>query len=78
MNKILYVVLHTHSYGVTTYLFYSDRADIGGFVCNEDEISPVIQDIINLLDLDFEPRKGESLDINNVYDGRADIKELWK
>jgi hypothetical protein len=49
----LYVVLHTHAHGVTTYLVKSDRF-------------PTQRQVIRCLDIDYEPHKAENLEIGDV------------
>lgn len=48
-KTFLFVIRHEHQHGVSTYLMRADRA-------------PSAEELVSLLDLDFEPEAGEALE----------------
>ena len=64
-----YNLMHEHSEGLTFYKFSTEREDLqelvtsGGSSC-EDDIPPSLQVILDALDINFEPQRGEGLSID--------------
>ena len=53
MNKTLYAVIHNHIYGTSFFLVRCAHY-------------PTEEEVIKYCDIDFEPLKGESIDISDV------------
>ena len=66
----LYHVLHVYGNGVTQYRFRSYKA-FGGW-CGPGSDAPP-KEVLDALDIDFQPECGETLDISPVDDGEIKL-----